>query len=757
MSIFEAMERLAGAALLALAPALKVTVPPRYRGRGMDLVQMLRQRGAGDLIDGYVGELTREIWVGAETRSLPQEALERHFRDLAGIVAVCDLSDEAIAGALAPAAGGERARRIAIDLFLKARDDGALETHKLSEDVALFVLERSFARLLRDPQRVVALSPLVAEFSATPDAGAGTVSSAAPSAAPGTTPDADAPAAAEAAAEAPPAEAQSAPVAAPAPAASPAVAPECSDAGQAAELARIREKYEISEIAQSRILVLLDSQGAAGDVRLARFESLAAWLQEARAQLMRPTNEDGDLRKLKTRAADALAAGDLVLAMETLKHVRRALRDGRRRIEARLEDEVSALKVQMTEEARAAARLAELAVARRDYLAAADLFFEAADCLPKSARDEAWRYHLARADALYRKADEDDDEAALGEALAGYGGVLKLLADGANARAAALANLGLGRALHRQAAATTGVGRLADAIAAFRKAVALISVDDAPVLWGEIHGALARSLSLSGQRARQMPVLREAVDAYRTALSAVPDELPARLRVELQTGIGAALLELAEYDKSAEVLESAADAYTAALALLSRVERPHAWADASLNLGSALLALAETKRDPRHLKASVDALSGALEVLTAERDAEAWTTATMALADALAALAETEQPKVDRLNMAIATYRRVLEVVDRKGAPIAWATASMNLGSTLIRLGEQVDKRNNWLAAAGAMVPALEVFEAEGATAHADLARRTLKRFHEEWVGLLAPPTSGPVAPAATPHLSQVG
>ena len=742
MSIFEAMERLAGAALLALAPALKVAVPPPQRGRGMDLVQMLRQRGAGDLIDGYVGELTREIWVGAETRSLPQEALERHFRDLAGIIATCDLSDEAIAGALAPAPGGDRARRIAIDLFLKARDDGALEAHNLSEDVALFVLERSFARLLRDPQRIAALSPLVAEFSATPDA--------APSAAPA----ANAPSAADAAPEPP------APVAQPTPAAPMAplaVAPQRREEREAAELARIREKYEISEIAQSRILVLLDSQGEVGDQRLARFESLASWLQEARAQLMRPTNEDGDLRKLKTRAADALAAGDLVLAMETLKHVRRALRDGRRRIEARLEDEVSALKVQMTEEARAAARLAELAVARRDYLEAADLFFEAADCLPKSARDEAWRYHLARADALFRKADEDDDEAALGEALAGYGCVLKLLADGSNARAAALANLGLGRALHRQAEVTTGVGRLADAIAAFRKAVALISVDDAPVLWGETHGALARSLSLSGQRARQVQVLREAVEAYRTALSAVPDELPARLRVELQTGIGATLLELAEYDKATDVVEEAAAAYTAALALLSRDESPQVWADANLNLGSALLALAEANRDPRHLKGSVDALCGALEVLTAERDTEAWITATMALADALAALAETEKPNADRLRTAIATYRRVLEVVDRAAAPISWATASMNLGSTLIRLGEQHDKRNNWLAAAGAMVPALEVFEAEGATAHADLARRTLKRFHEEWVGLLAPPTSGPVAPAATPHLSQVG
>ncbi len=428
--------------------------------------------------------------------------------------------------------------RIAIDLFLKARDDGALEAHALSEDVALFVLERSFARLLRDPQRIAALSPLVAEFAATPEPASSAISNAMPAAEQPTAADAatgaSAPVAAPTAQSAPAAPSSpvtataAASVAGPtapqaahqafsqvAPALAPAAAaPQRREAREAAELARIREKYEISEIAQSRILVLLDSQGVTGDQRLARFEALAAWLQEARAQLMRPTNEDGDLRKLKTRAADALAAGDLVLAMETLKHVRRALRDGRRRIEARLEDEVSALKVQMTEEARAAARLAELAVARRDYIVAADLFFEAADCLPKSARDEVWRYHLARADALFRKADEDDDEAALGEALAGYGGVLKLLADGSNARAAALANLGLGRALHRQAEGTTGVGRLADAIGR-------VPQGGGSDLGGRRAGAVGRD----PRRARAQPL------AFRAARAAGADAARSRRRL----------------------------------------------------------------------------------------------------------------------------------------------------------------------------------------------------------------------------------
>jgi len=749
MSIFEAMERLAGAALLALAPAAGVAVAAQHRGRGVDLVAALRARGAGDLVDGYVGELTREIWVGAETRSLPQEALERHFTDLAQIIAGYEIAEECLDGALSASAGGDRGRRIAVDLFLKARTDGALEAHKLSDDVAMFVLERSFGRLVRERQRISLLAPMLREFT-----GAGPISAPPPQqlempVAPAVAP--------------PPAPAPRA-TAEPTPVARPSATPVPTSVGplptELAERARIRTQYDISEAAEARLMTLVESQGASGAGRIARLEALARWIQEARAQLMRPTNDDGDLRKLKLRAADALAAGDLVLAMETLKQIRRSLRDGRRRIEARLEDEVAALKTQMTEEARAAARLAELAVARRDYLAAADLFVEAADCLPKSAREEAWRYHLARADALFRKAEEEDDDVALGEALAGYGGVLKLLSDGSNAIGAARANVGLGRALHRQAEAATGTGRLADAILAFRKALGLISADDARVVWCEAQVALARALMLSGQRSRQVPLLREAVEAYRTALDGASDDVGTQTRLEFNLGLGTALLELAEFDKSPSVVEGAAAAYKDALAALSREDAPAAWAEASYNLGSALLMRADMRGDAapdaERLAAAVVALSGAADVMTPEGHGDIWVNATLTLADALAALAETEALPVDRLQQAIAAYQRVLGVVDRAATPITWATASMNLGSALIRLGEQEDKRNNWLAAAGAMVPALEVFEAEGATAHADLARRTLKRFHEEWVGLLAPQPAGPVAPAAS-HLQQVG
>ncbi len=284
MSIFEAMERLAGAALLALAPAAGVTVPADHRSRGPGVVALLRGRGAGDLVDGYVGELTREIWVGAETRSLPQEALERHFADLAEIISGYDIDEACLDGALSASAGGDRGRRIAVDLFLKARADGALDARKLSDDVAMFVLERSFARLVRERQRIMSLAPMLNEF-----VGARAASAPQPQPEPPRAPVEATPQAAFA--PQPVAPLQTAPV----------LRPAAPMPTEVEERARIRAQYDVSEAAEARLMTLIEGQGASGASRIARLESIARWLQEARAQLMRPTNDDGDLRKLKMR------------------------------------------------------------------------------------------------------------------------------------------------------------------------------------------------------------------------------------------------------------------------------------------------------------------------------------------------------------------------------------------------------------------------------------------------------------------------
>ena len=63
--------------------------------------------------------------------------------------------------------------------IVACRADGALEAHNLSDDVAMFVLERSFARLVRERQRIAALAPMLREFVGT-GAAANTVVSAPP-------------------------------------------------------------------------------------------------------------------------------------------------------------------------------------------------------------------------------------------------------------------------------------------------------------------------------------------------------------------------------------------------------------------------------------------------------------------------------------------------------------------------------------------------------------------------------------------------
>ena len=125
-----------------------------------------------------------------------------------------------------------------------------------------------------------------------------------------------------------------------------------------------------------------------------------------------------------------------------------------------------------------------------------------------------------------------------------------------------------------------------------------------------------------------------------------------------------------------------------------------------------------------------------------------------------AALGDRKPGSTEQLDDAIRAYNAALEVFSRETEPMKWAIAQMNLGTALVRIGDHRDKRRNWLAAAGALVPALEVFEQHGATAYADVTRRNLRRFNDSWdnpVVAPAPPTSMASEPAPKPRLAKAG
>lgn len=720
MALFEALAELVGAAIIAAAPA-DVEIPAEVAQQSGAFAHWLRTNGQGAVLDTIVDALAREIWVGGETRNLSQHALEHHARALGGVILanrpqaahLAQAIERARTGVTGQSAGSEpAARRVAVDIFARARGKGAIAAASLKDDIALFMIDRTYAHLLDEPGVLTALTPSLKGFAAAHGEP-------------------------KPAAAAEPGGIASLGLSLP-------LAARLAELGGPPMLADLRERFGIGEKAMRRLLQLLDHQGVHGEDVAARLDELAAWLGEIKAQLQKPSNEDAEVRRLKVRAATALAEGDFEAAAEALQQVRREVREGRRRIEERLADEVAGLRSQMQEESRAAARLAELALTSQNYAQAAELFSEAAMALPSADRETSWRLNLQRAEALLKKGEQTPEPQALVEAVTAFSQVVKSAAESANPKGLGQASLGLGSALTLVGERESGTARLKDAAAAFRKAIHLLGRDGETRSAATAQLRLGRVLVLTGERDKAPAVLREAAQAFREALLSIPADRQPTDFVTAQTGLGNALLGLEEREGGLDLLVEAAGAYTAALPHISRSANAVLWADAQMSLGLALLGLGEQPGGDKKLEGSVQAFNAALEVTTRMAAPSKWALLQLNLGNALAGLGNLDRESTARLQQAIAAYNAALEEFRRDSEPLKWAIAQMNLGTALIRLGERQDKRRNWLAAAGALVPALEVFEAQGATDYADVTRRGLRRFHESWDTLIAPPSQQP-------------
>lgn len=741
MALFEALGELAGAALVAAGPAFDVRLSASHMAKYRELMPWLRGRSdaSSAAADAIIDGLARDIWVSGETRGLAQNAIEHHALAVAELLVAyppqaavlrqaIEKSQATAQGQTAPA--DSVARRIAVDVFARARTALGAHPTGLKDDVALLLIDRVYAHILEDARVLGALQPAVRQFL-------GKIAPAAQAPGhPAGKPDTPQ--------HAPPAQTP----AVNAPALGKSLAEGLAAAGGQAFIAKLRERFGLSETALNRILIVLEGQGIRGEQIAARLEELCAWLGEVRAQLQKPSNEDAETRRLKTKAAQALAEGDFTAAAEALKALRRQIREGRRQIEARLAEEVSALRDQMMEEARAAARLAELALAAMDFTAAAELFGEAVIALPTADRDLAWHYGLQRAEALYRAAETRDDSDALSEAIAAFGQATRGVADGSNQKGLGRASLGLANALALDGRREEGSQRLKDAATTYRKAISILGRDVDPKSWTEAHVRLGQVLALIGEREQASAALREASEAFRIALKDIKPELMTSEFIAAEMGLGNALLGLEEREGGTSLLTEAAAAYRAVLATLKRDSDPELWAEAQMNMGLALLGLGEQQVGGDHLQGSVAAFKAALQATPRETAAKKWALIQLNLGNALAALGDRDRQSPQKLDDAVAAYQAALEEFVRESEPLKWAITQMNLGTAYIRLGEHRDKRRSWLAAAGALVPALEVFEVQGANAYADVTRQNLRRFHDSWDALIAGPTAPPAAQA---------
>lgn len=625
MGLYESLDVLVGAGLIACAPALGCPMPPGAARDGARLSGILRERGEADAIGAVLDALAREIWLSQESKGLSMAEAEGQALALTMALDACRPDGDLLRAALGHPVSGVGAKangaqsieeRIAADVIGRAVRGGHLAADERTRDIAGFLLERMLAHLLTDRGLLPSLVPAFKVFSGDRGgaahelvAGAGSHSPPPPRgfgaqggvqrisvlAPPPHRPSASGQQGADP-------DNRGAP---PTPALIPQAGdgmPEVPSAESSDQLRRLRQRHGLSQPAAARLVALSGDKVGIGD-SLERAEELAQWIAAARAHLLKPSNEPVEIQRLNAEVAAALAEADFETARALLDRVRGSVREARRRSEARLKDELASLQQRQTEEAEATAGLAELALARHEYDRAAELFQEAADGLPASDSAGALRYLLRQAEALYRKGRKSPETPALRQSAQIFTRALQQARTAGEQRSAALAELGVGKVLIAEAERGGDPAIPADAVGALRRALTVLTRDAEPALW----------------------------------------------------------------------------------------------IDAQMELGAAL---------------------------------------------ALEGLALPEPVGLERLQEAAAAYQATLMALSREAAPLRWALIQVRLGGVLVRSGERSNQARFWLAAATALFNALDVFEAEGATQHAEMTRLSLRQFQDRLPAALGQPSS---------------
>ena len=756
----EALYELTGAGLVACAAGLGLVVPPGAVRAGDAFVGFLSQRGAWGEINRLVEELKRDILWDADAAMLTAADLAQQAREAVTVLEEIRPEIDLLRAVLVAPHGASTATdppliapatRIAAQMIARAAVANPPHRHVPSEQTpaagpshgAQALLHKLMLALLREPGLLLGLAPALQEFL--------TLTSS-----PATVKPLEAPASTGMTS---PARLQ-AQLQTPAPAAATVVGlPEHGPnpllqaltahglgeafaagllgVGVIETLERIRAAHGLTAGSYSRFLRTLESQNCPPGAAPLRLEEMAVWLTGLIAELTKPSNEDSDTRRLKAEAAKALAQGDLEASVHQLKQIRRSLREGRRRIEERLREDILLLNQQMASEAGVIARQAELELTRRDYASAAELFAEARDSLPGSEIQTAWLYGMRQGEALFRLGDEFDDAQALREAARAYAACLGMTGRDEMPKNWAAAQCGLALAHQRLAERETDPASLDTAIEAWRQALAVLETldEDGQTFVGRRH--LARALVVSAERDGDTPsavrTLNEAAALYREMLAAVPRDRSPFDWAEAQMGLGSTLLSLderIEQPAGGAPLADAAGALEAASGIFDRERHPAEWSQARVALGNALLAIGEREQDLARLSRSVACFEDALARLSRAAAPREWAQVKMNLANALAAIAD-QTGDAGKLEAAVSTYRQALEELQGEDDRLRRAIAELNLGTVLVRLSGHREPHRHRLEAMTVMMSALQIFEARKASAFARIAEINLRNLHK--------------------------
>ena len=501
MSLYEALDRFVGAGVLACAGLVGVEMPPGVPLDGAAFANRLREQRLNEGFGAALDQLAHAIWFARERHGIAIDVAERHAAEIARLLGEVRLEAAELIAAVNAARPPSQQPAVAAppatlsahvaSLWLgKAMASGAIAQANLDPEICRFLIAEMLALVVDQPRLLSGLAPaLVAHRTTLTATRAVAVPAEMPIAAPVAPPN-DPPRAAEIVRMPGPAPTQPQPQ---------SQAP--SNVPMPSAVAEMQSRHRLPEGALRRFQAILAQQPMSSEQRMARLEELGIWLNATIAHLRKPGNDAVELRQTKLEAAAALEAGDLERAMDRLKAVREHMRDGRRRAEERIAEELQSLRLQMVDEAAATARLGELALARMELDAAADFFADAAGQLPASERVLELEYRQRQAEAIAAKAEATNEPRAVEAAVVAFRSCRKLLQADTDMRTRVRINVGLGDMLvalgSRQTHETL---ELEEAVAVYADAVAVIDRTSKPMQWALVQLSHAAALIDIGLR-----------------------------------------------------------------------------------------------------------------------------------------------------------------------------------------------------------------------------------------------------------------
>lgn len=225
---------------------------------------------------------------------------------------------------------------------------------------------------------------------------------------------------------------------------------------------------------------------------------------------------------------------------------------------------------------------------------------------------------------------------------------------------------------------------MADAIAAYGKALSLADRIAHPVPWARASNNLANVYLRMGERELDTAPLVKAVALYRDVLSV--DGISRKERATTLSNLGIALSTLGQRSNDAAAYAEAERAFRDAIALRDRQTDAVGWALDMFNAANLDVALADRNVEPARYRAAEERITEALKVIDPAVNRIEWAQARNNLAIALRAQGANGRDAA-KVREALAIYEEVLPVFDRARFPLDWGSTNGNIAIAHTNLG----------------------------------------------------------------------